>query len=445
MERSLFRDFSRYASLNILGMISLSCYILADTFFISQRLGATGLAALNLSIPIYSVIHGVGLMIGIGGATRFSILQSQGLDKQADVVFSTALHSGVRSGLVFLIIGLLGGGYLAERLGADETTFVMTRTYLTTLLVFAPFFIANNVLLAFVRNDGSPKRAMIAMLTGSLSNIVLDWVFLYPLHMGMFGAVLATSLAPIISIGVLMPHLVKKMASRGALLLRERLSWRLLPDICSLGLSSMIVEVSSAVVMITFNLVILALEGNPGVAAYGIVANLGLVGVAVFTGLAQGIQPLISRFHGVQRHDLARRVGSYALAASLGMASVMYSWVFVQAYGIADVFNKGSVWGITDMAARGLRIYFFGYFFLGINVVATTYLSATEQTRGAFALSMARGLIIIVPLVIVLSKIWLMTGVWLAFVVTEFTVTALAFVAGHKRGSFGVLFHKVNR
>lgn len=181
MNTSLLRTFSRYATLNILGMISLSCYILADTFFIAQKLGATGLAALNLSIPVYSIIHGLGIMIAIGGATRFSILRSQQEEGRARTVFSTVFRGGLVIGLLFLLLGLVGSGFLASLLGADSNTLPLTKTYLTTILIFAPFFITNNVIIAFVRNDDDPRLAMMAMLVGSLSNIVLDYVFMLSL------------------------------------------------------------------------------------------------------------------------------------------------------------------------------------------------------------------------------------------------------------------------
>ena len=431
MKQSLLRTFCRYVSLNVLGMVSLSCYILADTFFIAQKLGVQGLAALNLSIPVYSMIHGMGLMIAIGGATRFSILHSQGSPKGANTVFSTALRAGLAISLLFVLLGLLGSGYLAELLGADESILPMTKTYLATILVFAPFFITYNVVLAFVRNDNSPNLAMIAMLVGSFSNILLDYVFMYPLDMGMFGAALATCLAPIISLSLLLPHFAKQKDKLG--MFRDKLAWSLLPDICALGSSALIVELSSAVVMITFNLVIHALQGNTGVAAYGIVANLGLVGVAVFTGLAQGTQPLASRLYGVKSIQLTERVREYALRTAIVLAVIIYLGVLGYSERIVALFNSEGNYEIAHMAVEGLRIYFLGVFFLAINVVEGTYLSATEKPQDAFLISIGRGILIIVPLVLILSRIWNMTGVWLAFVLTESTVTSLTVAAKRRR------------
>ena len=425
MNNNIFKDFTKYVSLNILGMLGLSCYILADTFFISKALGSTGVAALNFSISIYSVIHGTGLMIGIGGATRYGILRSQKRDKRADEIFSISIKLGVIIGLLFTIVGVFTSESLALTLGADEITLPLTKTYLFTILSFAPFFIMNNILLAFVRNDNNPRLSMVAMLTGSFSNIILDYIFMFPLQMGMFGAAFATGLAPIISILILTVHFTKGRNSLS--FIKGKIKLSRVFDVFRLGLSSFISEISSAVVLITFNLVILKLAGNLGVASYGIVANIALVGISIFTGIAQGIQPLISKGYGSNNLVEVKKVMKYALITSGVIALIIYSAVFIKADSIVGIFNSERNLEILHIARAGLRIYFIGFLFAGINVIMTIYLSATEKAKDAFVVSMARGLVIIVPLVLVLSSLLKMTGVWLSFVLTEFAVIIITF------------------
>lgn len=425
MEKSILKNFIKYVSLNIMGMIGLSCYILADTFFVAKALGATGIAALNFSISIYSVIHGTGLMIGIGGATRYSILKSRNKDMKANIIFTTCMKLGVVIGIIFALIGILGTTPLALVLGADMTTLPLTKEYLSTILCFAPFFIINNIVLAFVRNDNNPNLSMIAMLLGSFSNIVLDYVFMFPFGMGMFGAAFATGLAPIISIGVLLIHFIKK--KNNFKYIHSKVKFSYIRDIFGLGLSTFIVEVSSAVVLITFNLVILRLRGNLGVAAYGIVANIALVGISVFTGIAQGVQPLISKGYGLKNYELLGKVKNYALITSVSLALFMYLFMFLNSDSIIGIFNSEKNLEIAQIAKSGLRIYFIGFFFVGINIIMAMYLSATERTRDAFIISVSRGCVIILPLVILLSRIWNITGVWFAFVLTEYIVTVIAF------------------
>ncbi|MBE7721739.1 MAG: MATE family efflux transporter [Lacrimispora celerecrescens] len=426
MEQSVLKSYVKYVSLNILGMIGLSCYILADTFFVSRALGAAGLAALNFSIGIYSLIHGTGLMIGMGGATRYSILKSQNKGNGINAVFAASLKLGTLMGVVFAVTGILGSGPLAVLLGADAATLPLTKAYLSTILCFAPFFILNNIMLAFVRNDNDPKLAMIAMLTGSLSNIILDYIFMFPLGMGMFGAAFATGLAPVISLGVLSAHFIG--GKSGIRWMQGRIRRKAVSDILGLGMAAFITEVSSAIVLITFNLVILKLEGNLGVASYGIVANIALVGISVFTGIAQGIQPLVSKAYGSGNGIIIKKLLRYAVFTSLAIASAIYFLVFFSSDQMVGVFNSEQNAAIALLAREGLRIYFAGFFFAGINIIVCMYLSAAERGLHAFFVSVARGCVVLVPMVFLLSRIWGMTGVWLSFVVTEGLVCVLGMI-----------------
>lgn len=424
MENSIFKKFVKYVSLNILGMIGLSCYILVDTFFIAKALGTYGIAALNFSISVYSLIHGVGLMIAIGGATRYTILKSQGEAKKANIVFTTCIKLGTFIGVIFTMVGIFGSRSLAIILGADIYTLPLTKIYLTTILCFTPFFILNNIMLAFVRNDNNPKLPMTAMLIGSFSNIILDYVFMFPLGMGMFGAAFATCLAPIISTVILLMHFVKKKNNFS--LVRSKIVLTSIWDVISLGSSALIAEVSSSIVLITFNLVILGLNGNIGVAAYGIIANIALVAISIFAGIGQGIQPLVSKGHGLKDHEALKKVLKYALLTSSIVALITYITMYINVDSIIGIFNSQNNSEITRIAKLGFKIYFIGFFFAGINIIIAMYFSATEHAKDAFIISIARGCIVIVPLVLLLSRVWGMAGVWSAFVLAEFIVTLIA-------------------
>ena len=200
-KRDLKKEFLMYTSLNILGMVGLSCYILADTFFVSNGLGINGLTALNLAIPIYSLIR---------GATKYTIFNSQGKLKRANKIFTTTILISFIFSCLFIISAIFFSDTITTFLGADQTVFAMTKKYLLTLLLFSPAFLLNDVFVCFTRNDNSPKLSMLSMLIGSMCNIVLDYIFIFPLNMGIFGAALATGLAPIIGLLVLSIHIIKK-------------------------------------------------------------------------------------------------------------------------------------------------------------------------------------------------------------------------------------------
>ncbi len=422
--KGTLREFARYTSLNVLGMIALSCYILADTFFVSLGLGADGLTALNLAIPVYSFIHGSGLMIGMGGGTRYSILKSQGNHQEADRVFTNVLYLAAVLAALFVTAGLLFAGDLVRLFGGTGAVFTMCRTYLRVILLFAPAFLMNNVLLCFVRNDGAPQLAMAAMIGGSLSNVVLDWVFIFPCGMGIFGAVFATGLAPIISMGILSPHFFRKKNQFRPVPCKPQL--RRTARILSSGVPSLVTEVSSGIVIIAFNGLIMGLEGNTGVAAYGVIANLSLVVIAIYTGIAQGIQPILSRSYGTGDRAGLTIILRCAMMTQVVVSLLIYGIVAAFAPQIAAVFNSEGSASLQAIAEQGLRLYFIACPFAGCNVVLSMYFTSTERPLPAHIISLLRGFFLILPLAFLLAWLGQMAGIWLAFPLTEFLVAALA-------------------
>ena len=418
---SCFREFLKYSSLNVLGMIALSCYILADTFFVSKALGANGLTALNLAIPVYNFINGSGLMIGMGGGTKYAIFKSQGRMKEASHAFTNAAALTALIAACFFLLGLFASAPIARMLGADDNVFGMSRTYLQVLLLFAPMFMTNNLMLCFIRNDGAPQLSMAAMITGSLSNVVLDYVFMFPFGMGIFGAVLATGLAPVISLLVQSPYLLTKKNQFH--LVRCRLSAGLFLGIFSSGLPSLITEVSSGIVIIIFNRIILGLEGNTGVAAYGVIANLSLVVIAVYTGISQGIQPILSSNYGKGIRENVQAILRYAVTTVIILSAGVYLCMIFGAEPITEIFNSEKNQILQEIAEAGLKIYFTGCVFAGLNIILSVYFTSTERPLPAQIISVMRGFIVIIPMSFLLSAIAGLPGVWASFPATEFLVS----------------------
>ncbi len=429
-QQTCARDFARYTVLSVLGTLGVSCYILADTFFVSKGLGTNGLTALNLAIPMYNFIHGSGLMLGMGGATKFSIYKSQGRSRDIDCIYTNTLYLAALLSALFFLTGLLFSGQLSLLLGADGTVFAMTETYLRWLLLFAPAFILNDVFLCYVRNDGSPQLAMVAMLIGSFANIVLDYVFIFPFRMGIFGAIFATGLSPIISIAVMSPHWLRKRHSFH--LTKVKPDAAVMGQTVSLGFPSLIAQLSSGIVMITFNALILGITGNTGVAAYGVVANISLVVVAVYTGISQGMQPLVSSAYGRGNRPQMREVLRYALGTTLAVSGLVYLFLFVFASPVAAVFNSERDPILQQIAVSGLKLYFLSVPFAGYNIILATYFTSIERALPAHVLSLLRGLILIIPMAFLMSFLLGMTGIWISYPLTELAVAA-AGVAAHRR------------
>ena len=422
--------YAKYVTANILGMIGLSLYILADTFFIARGIGPDGLTALNLAIPVYSFINGLGLMIGMGGATRYSISKGNHDTDSRRFIFSQAFCFMAVLAALFFLGGLFLPDQLSALLGADESVLPHTSIYLRIILLFTPLFMCNNLLLCFVRNDGSPSLSMCAMLTGSFSNIILDYIFIFPLQWGMFGAAFATGLAPAISMLVLSVHFLKKRNQFR--LYPSPIRLRRLIDISALGVSSLITEVSSGVVMIIFNMLILDIGGNLGVAAYGIIANIALVLTSIYTGISQGIQPIISGLFGKKESRGILAVRRLALCTSLLFSLVSYLCTYFFAVPIVDLFNKEHDLRLEEIAVGGMHIYFLAFFFIGINIMTAALLSSVDRPRSAFILSALRGFLLVIPAAFLLCALLGLKGIWLTLPVTE-GIVALAAIFMNRR------------
>lgn len=427
------RQFFKYVSQNILGMIGISLYILADTFFISQAVGADGITALNLVLPVYAVIFAIGAMIGVGSSIRFSIARSSA-GAERDSWFMNALFWGTAAGLVFTVIGLSAPAKLVTMLGGDAEIVAVGSGYTRIFMTCAPFFIWNQICNAFVRNDGAPSVAMAATLSGSILNIVLDYVLMFPAGMGMNGAALATALSPLVGVSVCCIHFAGK---------DNTVSFRpVLPSVtrllhaCSVGVAAFVGEISSGVITMVFNFLILHLTGNVGVAAYGVVANVSLVVMAIFNGVANGTQPLMSECYGqsmagsrLQAAGKLKKLRNMSIGTAILLALLVIAVIWVAAESIAGIFDREHDEELLGYAAEGLRLYFTGFLFAGVNIVGTSMFSALDRAKWAFAASILRGFVAIIPCAVALSAAFGMKGVWLAFPAAEF-ITLIITVAG---------------
>lgn len=429
---NLTKQFFKYVSQNIFGLLGTSCYILADTYFIAQAAGTDGVTLLNLCLPIYNLIFAFGSMIGLGAATRYAILRAQG-DARAQRYFSNAIFSVCILAVPFMLVGIFRPDGLLRLMGGDADIVALGMNYARIFLMFTPFFMCNYVVASFVRNDGDPSLAMVATLSGSLFNVVFDYIFIFPMGLGLPGAALATAISPILSIAVCSAHFIKK--SNTITFVRKAPSVRLLAQSCQLGISGFVGELSSGVTTTVFNFLLLRLAGNVAVAAYGVVANFALVATAIFNGVAQGAQPLVSQCYGKNEMVGARKLLLLGCGTALGLAALLYGVVFGYTDALTALFNSENSALMAAFAHSGMRIYFVGYFFAGCNIVAAGYLGAVNRPAEASITSLCRGMVAIVVCSLVLSALFGMNGVWAAFPVSEAITLALTvFLLKRKAG-----------
>ncbi len=419
------KQFTKYVSQNILGTLGVSCYIIADTFFISQAAGINGITVLNLALPVYNVIFAIGSMIAVGSATRFAILRAQ-KNKKADDYFSNAILWIAMISSLFVLSGIFIPDKVMQFMGADEVITSLGVSYFRIFLIFTPFFMMNSVFTAFVRNDNGPSLAMAATLSSSLFNVVFDYIFMYPLDLGLAGAALATAVSPVLSMLICSSHFFKKKNT--IKFLCKKPTFGLLLRASQLGIPAFISEFSSGVAIMVFNFLILGIAGNIGVAAYGVVANFAQVALAIFNGIAQGSQPLISHYYGKGDRPSVHKLLKMGLILAAGVAVVEYGIIFLFTDKLVALFNSENSVEMASYAFMGMRLYFIGFLFAGFNVVGTGYLSATENAVGSFLASIMRGLIAIVICANVMAVLWGFTGIWLSFAAAE-AITALITMA----------------
>ena len=426
--KSVRGQFARYVSQNILGMIGVSAYILADTFFISVAQGADGIAALNLVLPVYSLIFALGSMLATGAATRFALERREGSHANSYLAEAMA-WAGIFS-VPFVLLGIFGAEGIVRLLGGEAAIVAVGAPYTRIFLLFTPFFMANYILRSFVLNDGDPSLAMTATVTSSLFNIVMDWVLMFPLGMGMAGAALATAASPMVGLLINALHFTKKANTL-------RFVWHVpnvkrLAHISIVGVSGFISEIAGGVTTLVLNFLILGLTGSIGVAAYGVVANVAIVATAIFSGIAQGSQPLLSDAYS--RHETAqvRQVLRMSLITALTISVLMIACFEIFAEPLVAIFNSEHDPIMGALACQGMRLYFLGYLFAGVNIAGTGYLSAVGAAKWAMITSVMRGVAAIVLCALVMAALFGMTGVWLAFCAAEALTTAVMLVAMRK-------------
>lgn len=418
MNRSNIRSqFFRYIFFNIISTLGISVYILIDTYFIAKGMGADGLAALNLCLPVFNFINGFGLMLGIGGGSKFSMLYCHVERRETDKIYSNAFYAALMVSAVFQLTGLFFSRQVTALLGADETIFDMAHSYLRTVLLFAPAFVLNQLIVCFMRNDCAPKLAMAGVLGSSAANVVLDYVFIFRLGMGMKGAALATCIAPFISMGIMSIHFLTGW--NAFQLRRVRPSWKITRNIMSLGLYSLVTEISGGIVILVFNFVIYRMLGNTGLAAYGIIANLAIVFTAIFTGLSGGVQPLMCSLRGERDEKGIRYLVRISVITSLILAIGAYTAIYLKNGTLVSLFNGSGNAQLQAFAEHGLCLYFLYMPFMGLNSVFAVYFTACELPTAAQLVSLLRGALLVVPLAFLFYAFRSINGIWLTIPVAE--------------------------
>ena len=417
------KTFLKFLIPSVGGMLGTSLYVLGDTMIVGRALGSSGLAALNISIPLINVFNGLGLLFGIGGATALSISRGKKEYEDVDDIFSKSMIMALIMGIILTLIRVFFLEQLVYFLGASNDTFEMSKDYLGVLMSFSIMFVLNSALTVFVRNDGSPKLAMWGMLTGSIVNVVLDYVFIFKFKWGMSGGALATGLSPVIGLLILSTHFIKRRNQMKFIL--PNLNLGILRRIIANGGSSFIVELSAGIVIFSFNQSLAKLTGDIGISAYSIIANLSLIFAAIFAGVGQGIQPIISYNFGANRMKVIYESVKLAIYTSLILGVIFYAIGFFFPEFLVSIFVKADK-ELLDITVKGIRLYFIGFILMGLNTTLTSFIQSKEYARISLIISLSRGFVLIILVLAVLPKLIGINGIWLSFPIAELLTTVLS-------------------
>lgn len=412
------RLFRRMIAPTLVSMLSMVILNLTDGAFIGHGAGSDALAAINIAAPIFNLLAGVGIMFGIGSSVVASIHLAQGKTKAANINISQALLGAL--GITIVICGLMLSDLATtcRLFGSSEALIPLASSYLKWIAACEPLFMLHMVGSFIVRLDGSPKFAMATSLVGTVLNIFLDWLFIFPFSWGLEGAAIATSIS--FSIAGLMVifyllftpktlHLYRlRMTMKSLMLTLRNLGYQI-----KMGFSAMLGEVAVSGAIITGNYVFIHYQGEAGVAAYSVACYCFPVLFMMANAIVQSGQPIVSFAYGAG--NLPRLVE----ARSMMLRWAVTTGTFVSAgmYFCSDYITMLFL-DITEPAYAlcidGLPYFGLGVLFLTLNIVLIGFMQSIEQAYKATVFTMLRGFVIVIPTFIILPELIGNVGMWLA-------------------------------
>lgn len=416
-------EVRHYVVRNVVATLGMSLYVLIDTLFISIAAGALGLTTLNLVLPLFNVFNGVGLLLGVGGATIFSLNKVLHPERIRDL-YSQLIIFAATLGIVLAVLLNVFATPVVNFLGANDQTRRMAIIYLRICAWSGPLYMCNYISINFIRNDGNPTLTMKATLTETLSVIVIDWFFIFGCGLKMEGAALAVLFSPLISLIVLSRH--RHFAGRQLQLHWARPQLANLGRSAKLGVAAALNELSTGVSIYFFNHVLLQLADNYAVAAYGVISNIAIVVLAIANGVALGVQPIASREYGQHHFTNVTTALKMGTLITLLLATISFVILVTFKLPIIEAFNTAHSAQLVSYARVGLPIYFTSTFFSALNLLFILFLAAINAARASFTLSILRGYVILLPAILILAALVGINGVWSAVPVTEFLVCIIA-------------------
>lgn len=424
---NVFRLFRRYFVPTLLGMLGMSAVTAIDGIFIGHGVGADGIAAVNICIPLLMLFTGIGLMMGAGASVVASVQLAKGNNKAARLNVTQALLAVTVFAVVLSAIILLFPEPVARLLGASDVLLPDVKAYLYWFVPSLTFQMWITVSLFVIRLDGAPRLAMMCSLLSAVVNLVLDYIFIFPCGWGIAGAAAASSVSIILGGTVAIVYLLG-YADRLRLYMPKwsrkslRLSLRNLAWQCRIGSSALLGEATLAVLMFVGNLTFMRWLGEEGVGAFGIACYYLPFIFMVGNAIAQSAQPIVSYNFGLG--DRLRVKSAVRIALLTAVACGLFVTLV---FSLCPSLLVGLFLRLDDAAARiaveGFPWFSAGFVFFVLNITVVGCFQSVERVRPAVLFALLRGFVFLVPAFLVLPYVLDVRGIWLALSVSELATT----------------------
>ena len=423
----------RFTLPSIVMMIFTSIYSVVDGLFVSNFVGKTPFAAINLIMPILIVLGALGFMIGTGGSAIVAKTLGERDTERANHHFSMLVYVTVVGGVLLTALGELLLRPMCVLLGAKGEMLENCVLYGRIVLLALTAFMLQNVFQSFLITAEKARLGLIITVLSGVTNMVLDYVFIALLHWGLTGAALATALSQMV--GGVTPFVYFLRENDSLLrLTKTRFDGRILLKTCTNGSSELMSNISASVVTMLYNFQLMSLAGEDGIAAYGVVMYVNFIFAAIFVGYSIGTAPVIGYQYGAQNHaelkNLFRRSLVLMTLSGAGMALLAEAL----AQPLTQIF-VGYDAGLYAMTLRGFRLYSVSFLITGINIFGSSFFTALNNGVVSAAISFLRTLVFQVVVVLVLPAIFGLDGIWFAITAAELlalAVTILFFVLKRK-------------
>jgi len=425
------RLFRLYLIPTLLGMLSLCAVTATDGIFVGRGVGSDALAAVNICIAPTMVMMGISLMLGVGSSVVSSIHLASGNVKAARLNVTQALARATLIVIIFLGLTLISIDTTGRALGSSDTLMPLVRDYMPWIFVCCLFQSWCGIGLFVVRLDGSPKYAMWCNVLPGLLNVVLDYIFIFPLQMGIKGAAIATCISCAVGGVMVMGYLlffartlrlIKIKMSRKSF----RLTLRNIGYQCKIGISALLGEATMGVLMLMGNLMFMKYIGNDGVGAFSIACYYCPFVFMIGNAIAQSAQPIISYNYGKGSKSRVIATEKLAILAALGCGLAITAAFIFTPSAMVHLFLDPDL-AAAKIAVKGFPIFSVAFIAFIFNLTAIGYFQSVEKVTPSIVFALLRGLIFLVPAFILLPTILNAAGIWLALGISEI-LTALSIV-----------------